>query len=49
MANAWMNRLISEAARPTGTIFPPVARVYAPDAPIRASGLLSGVVLQLFS
>ena len=49
VANAWMNRLIAEAARPTGTIFPPVARVYAPDAPMRASGLLSGVVLRLYS
>ena len=49
VANAWMNRLIAEAARPTGEIFPPVARVYAPDAPIRASGLLSGVIVQLFS
>jgi hypothetical protein len=48
VANAWMNRLIAEAARPTGTIFSPVARVYAPDAPVRASGLLSSVALQLF-
>jgi hypothetical protein len=49
VANAWMNRLIAEAARPSGRIFAPVAGVYAADAPIRASGLLSGVVLQLLS
>jgi hypothetical protein len=40
--------LIAEAARPSGEIFAPVARVYAADAPVRASGLLTGVVLQLF-
>ena len=49
VANAWMNRLIAEAARPTGEMFAPVAGVYAPDAPIRASGLLSGVVLRFFN
>ena len=49
VANAWMNRLIAEAGAPTGQIFPPVAGVYAPDAPLRASGLLSRVVLRLFN
>ena len=32
VANSWMNRLIAEAASPTGEIFEPVAEVYAPDA-----------------
>ena len=29
VANAWMNRLISEAAGPTGELFEPVTGVYA--------------------
>ena len=29
VANAWMNRLISEAAVPTGELFEPVTGVYA--------------------
>jgi alpha-L-rhamnosidase len=48
VANAWMNRLIAEAAAPTGEIFEPIARVYAPDAPVRSSGLTGPVVLQVF-
>ena len=39
VANAWMNRLIAEAAAPSGEIFGPVTRVYATDAPVRAAGL----------
>ncbi len=39
VANAWMNRLIAEAAAPTGEIFSPVADVYAADAQVRPSGL----------
>ena len=46
VANAWMNRLIAEAASPTGEVFAPVAGVYAPEAPVRASGLLGPVVLR---
>jgi hypothetical protein len=48
VANAWMNRLIAEAASPTGEIFPPVAAVYEPDAPVQRSGLTGPVVLRLF-
>jgi len=48
VANAWMNRLIAEAAAPTGEIFEPVAHVYAPDAPTRPAGLPGPVVLQVF-
>jgi hypothetical protein len=46
VANAWMNRLIAEAAEPTGEIFGPVAGVYAPDAPMQRSGLSGAVVLR---
>ena len=35
VANAWMNRLIAEAASPTGEIFAPVAGVYSADAPVQ--------------
>jgi hypothetical protein len=49
VANAWMNRLIAEAASPTGEVFPPVAGVYAPDAPVRSSGLAGPVVLRVGS
>ena len=48
VANAWMNRLIAEAAAPTGEIFAPVAAVYEPDAPVQRSGLTGPVVLRLF-
>jgi hypothetical protein len=48
VANAWMNRLIAEAAAPTGEIFGPVAEVYEPDAPVQTSGLTGPVVLRLF-
>jgi hypothetical protein len=47
VANAWMNRLIAEAAAPTGDIFGPVATVYAPDAPVRAAGLAGPVLLAI--
>jgi hypothetical protein len=46
VANAWMNRLIAEAAAPTGDIFAPVASVYAPDAPVQRSGLSGPAVLR---
>jgi alpha-L-rhamnosidase len=49
VANAWMNRLICEAAEPTGELFKPVTGVYASNAPVRGSGLAGPVVLQLFS
>jgi hypothetical protein len=47
VANAWMNRLIAEAASPTGEIFGPVAGVYSADAPMNPSGLSGPVVLRL--
>ena len=47
VANAWMNRLIAEAAAPTGEIFGPVAGVYSADAPVHPSGLSGPVVLRL--
>jgi hypothetical protein len=47
VANAWMNRLITEAAAPTGEVFPPVAAVYAPDAAPSPSGVLGPVRLQV--
>jgi hypothetical protein len=47
VANAWMNRLIAEAAAPTGRVFAPAAAVYAPDAPVRPSGLLGAVRLEV--
>jgi hypothetical protein len=47
VANAWMNRLIAEAASPTGEVFAPVAAVYESDAPVRRSGLSGPVVLRL--
>ena len=48
VANSWMNRLIAEAASPTGEIFGPVAEVYAADAPIQPAGLSGPVRLLLF-
>ncbi len=47
VANAWMNRLIAEAARPTGELFGPVSGVYAADAAPRPSGVLGPVRLEL--
>ena len=47
VANAWMNRLIAEAATPTGELFGPVSGVYAADAAPRPSGLLGPVRLEL--
>jgi hypothetical protein len=47
VANAWMNRLIAEAASPTGEIFGPVAGVYSADAPVHASGLGGPVLLRI--
>jgi hypothetical protein len=47
VANAWMNRLIAEAASPTGEIFGPVVGVYSADAPVHPSGLSGPVVLRL--
>ena len=47
VANAWMNRLIAEAASPTGEIFAPVAGVYSADAPVHPSGLSGPVTLRL--
>ena len=47
VANAWMNRLIAEAAAPTGEIFAPVAGVYAADAPVQTAGLTGPVVLEV--
>lgn len=47
VANAWMNRLIAEAASPTGEIFGPVAGVYFADAPVQPSGLGGPVVLRI--
>jgi alpha-L-rhamnosidase len=47
VANAWMNRLIAEADRPTGELFAPVSGVYAPDAAPRASGLTGPVRWEL--
>jgi hypothetical protein len=46
VANAWMNRLIAEAGRPSGELFPPVTSVYAADAHPRPSGLLGPVTIQ---
>jgi alpha-L-rhamnosidase len=46
VANAWMNRLIAEAATPTGQIFAPAASVYAADAPVRTSGISGPVRLR---
>ncbi len=46
VANAWMNRLIAEAAARSGTVFEPVAAVYSPEAPVRTSGLTGPVVLR---
>jgi hypothetical protein len=46
VANAWMNRLISEAATPTGEIFGPTAAVYASDAGPRPAGLRGPVRLR---
>ena len=48
VATAWMNRLIAEAGTPTGEIFPPVAAVYAPDAPLHTAGITGPVVLRRF-
>jgi hypothetical protein len=45
VANAWMNRLIAEAAGPTGEVFAPTAAVYAADAPVRTSGITGPVRL----
>ena len=45
VANAWMNRLIAEAAQPTGEVFAPVAGVYSADAPVRSSGVIGPVRL----
>jgi hypothetical protein len=47
VANAWMNRLVAEAAAPSGEIFAPVAAVYAADATARPAGLSGPVTLQL--
>ena len=47
VANAWMNRLIAEAAAPTGEIFGPTASVYAPGAHPSPSGISAPVVLSL--
>jgi hypothetical protein len=46
VANAWMNRLIAEAAEPTGEVFAPVAGVYSADAPVRTAGLTGPVLLR---
>jgi hypothetical protein len=46
VANAWMNRLIAEAAAPTGEVFAPVAEVYSADAPLHDAGLVGPVVLE---
>jgi hypothetical protein len=48
VANAWMNRLIAEARRPTGEIFAPVGGVYEPHAEIRPAGLRGPVVLRAY-
>ena len=47
VANAWMNRLIAEAASPTGTLFGPVAAVYQAGAPMQHYGLNGPVLLRL--
>jgi hypothetical protein len=47
VANAWMNRLIAEAASPTGTLFGPVAAVYQAGAPMQHYGLDGPVLLRL--
>jgi alpha-L-rhamnosidase len=47
VANAWMNRLIAEAAAPSSELFAPVASVYSPDAPVSPSGLTGPVVLHV--
>jgi hypothetical protein len=49
VANAWMNRLITEARHPTGEIFAPVADVYERDAEIRPAGLRGPVVLRTYA
>ncbi|WP_336853548.1 glycosyl hydrolase [Sinomonas albida] len=46
VANAWMNRLIAEAAAPTGELFAPDTTVYEPSAEAVASGLLGPVRLR---
>ena len=47
VANAWMNRLIAEAATPTGELFEPTRGVYAPEATPQPSGVLGAARLEL--
>jgi len=49
VANARMNRLITEARHPTGEIFAPVAEVYEPGAEIFPAGLSGPAVLRAYA
>ena len=49
VANAWMNRLITEARHPTGDIFAPVAEVYEPAAQICPAGLSGPAGLRAYA
>jgi hypothetical protein len=46
VANAWVVRLIAEAAAPTGEVFAPVADGYAADAPVQPADLTGPLVLE---
>lgn len=46
VANPWRNRLIAEAAHPTGRIFAPMTTVFAPDAAPLTAGIEGPVVLR---
>ncbi|MCM3614026.1 glycoside hydrolase [Microbacterium enclense] len=45
VAVPWRNRLIAEAARPTGEIFAPMTQVFSADAEVRPAGLAGPVTL----
>ncbi|MCW2165925.1 alpha-L-rhamnosidase [Microbacterium hydrothermale] len=45
VATPWRNRLIAEAARPTGEIFAPMTEVFSTDAVPRPAGLAGPVTL----
>jgi hypothetical protein len=47
VANPWRNRLIAEAASPTGEIFAPMTAVFEPTAQVRPAGLSGAVSLLL--
>ncbi|KEP75062.1 hypothetical protein HR12_39040 [Microbacterium sp. SUBG005] len=45
VATPWRNRLIAEAAEPTGEIFEPMTEVFSSDAVPRPAGLAGPVTL----